>query len=43
MIRLRVFHEQVLQLGIPSAFSFLWLPDEEKDSIYFGPHGQKTT
>ncbi|MBK7379013.1 MAG: hypothetical protein IPJ03_08410 [Ignavibacteriales bacterium] len=27
---LRVFHEQVLQLGIPSAFSYLWLPDEEK-------------
>jgi hypothetical protein len=27
---LRVFHEQVLQLNIPSAFSFLWLPDEGK-------------
>ena len=32
---LRVFHEQVLQLGIPSAFSFLWLPDEEKDRHIF--------
>jgi signal transduction histidine kinase len=32
---LRVFHEQVLQLGIPSAFSFLWLPDEEKDKHIF--------
>ena len=27
---LRVFHEQVLLLGIHSEFSFLWLPDEEK-------------
>jgi len=27
---LRVFHQQVLHLGINSAFSFLWLPDEEK-------------
>ncbi len=26
---LRVFHEQVLLLGINSAFSFLWLPDEK--------------
>ena len=32
---LRVFHEQVLQLGIPSAFSFLWLPDEEKERHIF--------
>ena len=32
---LRVFHEQVLQLGIPSAFSFLWLPDEETDQHIF--------
>ncbi len=32
---LRVFHEQVLLLGIPSAFSFLWLPDEEKDKHIF--------
>ncbi len=32
---LRVFHEQVLQLSIPSAFSFLWLPDEEKDRHIF--------
>jgi len=32
---LRVFHEQVLQLGIHSAFSFLWLPDEEKDRHIF--------
>jgi signal transduction histidine kinase len=32
---LRVFHEQVLQLNIPSAFSFLWLPDEEKDRHIF--------
>ncbi len=32
---LRVFHQQVLQLGIRSAFSFLWLPDEEKDRHIF--------
>src|SRR5579871_1484314 len=32
---LRVFHEQVLLLGIKSAFSFLWLPDEEKDRHIF--------
>jgi hypothetical protein len=32
---LRVFHEQVLQLNIPSAFSFLWLPDEEKGRHIF--------
>ncbi len=32
---LRVFHEQVLLLGIHSAFSFLWLPDEEKDQHKF--------
>ncbi|MFI5159909.1 MAG: sensor histidine kinase [Sphingobacteriales bacterium] len=32
---LRVFHEQVLHLGIKSAFSFLWLPDEEKDRHIF--------
>ena len=32
---LRVFHEQVLHLGIDSAFSFLWLPDEEKDRHIF--------
>ena len=32
---LRVFHEQVLLLGINSAFSFLWLPDEEKDKHIF--------
>jgi len=32
---LRVFHEQVLQLSIRSAFSFLWLPDEEKDQHIF--------
>ncbi len=32
---LRVFHEQVLLLNIPSAFSFLWLPDEEKDKHIF--------
>ncbi|MBY0434759.1 MAG: hypothetical protein K2U26_11670, partial [Cyclobacteriaceae bacterium] len=32
---LRVFHEQVLLLRIPSAFSFLWLPDEEKDRHIF--------
>ncbi|MBX9785544.1 MAG: nuclear transport factor 2 family protein, partial [Chitinophagaceae bacterium] len=32
---LRVFHEQVLQLGIRSAFSFLWLPDEEKERHIF--------
>jgi len=32
---LRVFHEQVLLLGIHSAFSFLWLPDEKKDQHIF--------
>jgi hypothetical protein len=32
---LRVFHEQVLLLGIPSAFSFLWLPDEDKERHIF--------
>ena len=32
---LRVFHEQVLLLGIDSAFSFLWLPDEEKEKHIF--------
>ncbi|HTE00871.1 MAG TPA: ATP-binding protein [Mucilaginibacter sp.] len=32
---LRVFHQQVLLLGIQSAFSFLWLPDEEKDRHIF--------
>ncbi len=32
---LRVFHEQVLLLGIHSAFSFLWLPDEEQDKHIF--------
>jgi len=32
---LRVFHEQILLLGIPSAFSFLWLPDEENDRHLF--------
>ena len=32
---LRVFHEQVLLLGIKSAFSFLWLPDEENDRHIF--------
>ena len=32
---LRVFHEQVLSLGIPSEFSFLWLPDEDKDRHIF--------
>jgi len=32
---LRVFHEQVLLLGIHSAFSFLWLPDEKNDRHIF--------
>jgi signal transduction histidine kinase len=32
---LRVFHEQVLLLGIASAFSFLWLPDEENNLHIF--------
>ncbi|MBL0132151.1 MAG: hypothetical protein IPP43_14500 [Chitinophagaceae bacterium] len=32
---LRVFHQQILILGIDSAFSFLWLPDEEKDQHKF--------
>ena len=34
-ITLRVFHEQVLLLGIHSAFSFLWLPDEDKNRHLF--------
>ncbi|HEX2684579.1 MAG TPA: hypothetical protein VHL77_11630, partial [Ferruginibacter sp.] len=32
---LQVFHEQVLSLGINSAFSFLWLPDEKKEEHIF--------
>lgn len=32
---LRVFHEQVLLLGIYSEFSYLWLPDEEIDQHIF--------
>jgi len=32
---LRVFHEQILLLGINSAFSFLWLPDENKSRHIF--------
>src|ERR1700712_3137296 len=32
---LRVFHEQVLLLGIQSAFSFLWLPDEGRERHIF--------
>ena len=32
---LRVFHEQVLLLNIPSAFSFLWLPDEGHERHIF--------
>ena len=32
---LRVFHEQVQLLGIHSAFSFLWLPDEEEGRHIF--------
>ncbi|MEO6612512.1 MAG: ATP-binding protein [Chitinophagaceae bacterium] len=32
---LRVFHEQVQSLGINSAFSFLWLPDEKKEEHIF--------
>ena len=32
---LRVFHEQIQLLGINSAFSFLWLPDEEKHKHKF--------
>src|SRR6187401_1466012 len=32
---LRVFHEQVLLIGIPSAFSFLWLPDDQNDKHIF--------
>ena len=32
---LRVFHQQVLLLGICSAFSFLWLPDEDRDRHIF--------
>jgi len=32
---LQVFHQQVLSLDIPSAFSFLWLPDENNDRHIF--------
>ncbi|MBL8006881.1 MAG: nuclear transport factor 2 family protein [Ignavibacteria bacterium] len=32
---LRVFHQQVLQLGINSAFSFLWLPEEDDNRHIF--------
>ncbi len=32
---LRVFHEQVLLLGINSEFSYLWLPDEDNDRHLF--------
>ncbi len=32
---LKVFHEQVLLLGINSAFSYLWLPDEKNDRHIF--------
>ncbi len=32
---LRVFHEQVLFLGIESAFSYLWLPDEDRSRHIF--------
>src|SRR6185436_6231129 len=32
---LRVFHEQVFLLGINSAFSFLWLPDEDRERHIF--------
>ncbi|MBK8496742.1 MAG: hypothetical protein IPL50_18445 [Chitinophagaceae bacterium] len=32
---LRAFHEQVLLLGIHSAFSFLWLPDEQNERHIF--------
>ncbi len=32
---LRIFHEQILLLGINSAFSFLWLPDESNDRHIF--------
>jgi signal transduction histidine kinase len=32
---LRIFHEQVLLLGIKSAFSFLWLPDEKNERHIF--------
>ncbi len=32
---LRVFHKQVLLLGIHSAFSFLWLPDELNERHVF--------
>jgi signal transduction histidine kinase len=31
----KTFHEQLLQLGIDSEFSFVWLPDEEKNEHMF--------
>jgi signal transduction histidine kinase len=31
----RVFHEQLLWLGIDSDFSYVWLPDVEKDKHFF--------
>ena len=41
---LRVFHEQVLLLGIQSAFSFLWLPDEKQDRhIFWAAWGDKNS
>jgi signal transduction histidine kinase len=30
-----VFHQQLLQLNIPSEFSYVWLPDEEKNDHQF--------
>jgi serine phosphatase RsbU (regulator of sigma subunit) len=39
---LRVFHKQILLLGIQSSFSFLWLPDEKKDRhIFWAAWGEK--
>jgi signal transduction histidine kinase len=29
------FHEQLVLLGIPSEFSYVWLPDEENQSLQF--------
>ena len=31
----QVFHEQLYLLGIESEFSYLWLPDEEKQEHLF--------
>ena len=31
----KIFHEQLTNLNIPSEFSYIWLPEEEKDEHMF--------